>query len=61
VGRNARDIKHFVQLFGFEPAEALRAATQYGGQIMSMGVSAPFNRDGLVFIEQRALELASWP
>jgi imidazolonepropionase-like amidohydrolase len=27
VGRNARDIEHFVQLFGFALAEALRAVT----------------------------------
>lgn len=37
VGRNARDLELFVDWFGFSPAEALRSATQYGGQIMGMG------------------------
>ncbi|MEU6407849.1 amidohydrolase family protein [Microbispora sp. NPDC046933] len=37
VGRNMRDLALFVEWFGFTPAEALRAATQYGGQIMGMG------------------------
>ncbi|MFC7264376.1 amidohydrolase family protein [Streptomyces lutosisoli] len=36
VGRNLRDLELFVEWFGFTPAEALRAATQYGGQIMDM-------------------------
>ena len=31
-GRNARDIELFVSEFGFTPAEALRAATQYGDE-----------------------------
>jgi imidazolonepropionase-like amidohydrolase len=35
-GRNARDLEHFVNLFGYSPAEALRAATQLGGEIMGM-------------------------
>lgn len=37
-GRNARDLEHFVQYFGFTPAEALRAATQYGGELMGIEV-----------------------
>lgn len=37
-GRNARDLEHFVQYFGFTPAEALRAATQYGGELMGLEV-----------------------
>lgn len=35
-GKNARDIEHFVNLFGFTPAEALRAATMYGGELMDL-------------------------
>ncbi len=34
--RNARDLEHFVKLFGFTPAEALVAATKLGGEIMGM-------------------------
>ena len=37
TGRNARDLQLFVDLFGYTPAEALVAATQYGGQVMGMG------------------------
>ena len=37
IGRNARDLDLFVRLFGYSPAEALVAATQYGGQVMGMG------------------------
>lgn len=36
VGRNLRDLELFVDWFGFTAAEALRAATRYGGQIMGM-------------------------
>ena len=31
-GTEARDLEHFVNLFGFEPWETLRAATAYGGE-----------------------------
>jgi len=31
-GTEARDLEHFVNLFGFTPWEALRAATAYGGE-----------------------------
>ena len=31
-GTEARDLEHFVNLFSFEPWEALRAATAYGGE-----------------------------
>jgi imidazolonepropionase-like amidohydrolase len=37
IGKNARDLKLFVDLFGYTPAEALSAATKLGGQIMGMG------------------------
>lgn len=34
IGRNARDLQLFVDYFHFTPAEALRSATELGGQIM---------------------------
>jgi len=34
-GRNARDIAHFVEYFGYTPLEALAAATSLGGQLVS--------------------------
>jgi len=37
VGRNARDIEHFVTLLGFTPMEAILAATKLGGEIMMRG------------------------
>lgn len=36
-GRNARDLQHFVDLYGYTPAEALSAATMLGGELMGMG------------------------
>ena len=33
-GRNARDLEHFVNLFGFSPTEALVAATKHGGELV---------------------------
>ncbi len=38
IGRNARDLAIFVDLFGFTPHVALRAATLEGGQLMGMPV-----------------------
>lgn len=38
VGRNARDLQLFVDLFGFTPAEALVAATRQGGELMGLPV-----------------------
>ena len=38
IGRNARDLQIFVEHFGYTPAEALRAATQLGGQLMGIDV-----------------------
>lgn len=46
VGRNARDLQLFVEWFGFTPAEALKAATMYGGQIMGMGDELGLVRPG---------------
>jgi imidazolonepropionase-like amidohydrolase len=37
VGRNARDMAHFVDLLGFTPMEAIMAATKLGGEIMMKG------------------------
>ncbi|MCB1714163.1 MAG: amidohydrolase family protein [Candidatus Competibacteraceae bacterium] len=32
LGTDSRDLQHFVNYFGYEPWEALRAATAYGGE-----------------------------
>ncbi|RJG04013.1 amidohydrolase family protein [Noviherbaspirillum sedimenti] len=37
IGLNAKDLELFVEWFGMTPAEALRSATEYGGQLMGMG------------------------
>ena len=37
-GRNARDLEHFVALFGYTPGEALVAATGLGGELMGVDV-----------------------
>jgi imidazolonepropionase-like amidohydrolase len=37
-GRNARDLEHFVNLFGFSPVEALVAATKQGGELVGWDV-----------------------
>ena len=34
IGDDARDLEHFVNLFGFTPMEAIVAATRWGGEIM---------------------------
>jgi imidazolonepropionase-like amidohydrolase len=36
-GDNARDLKHFVDLLGFSPSEALQCGTRIGGQVMGLG------------------------
>ena len=38
IGRNARDLELFVELFGFTPVEALVAATRHGGELMGLAV-----------------------
>ncbi len=38
IGRNARDLQLFVDLFGYEPSEVLQAATRLGGQLMGLPV-----------------------
>jgi imidazolonepropionase-like amidohydrolase len=37
IGRNARDLEHFTGVLGYQPLEALTAATKIGGQLMGMG------------------------
>lgn len=34
VGRNARDMEHFVRIFGYTPMEAIQACCALGGEIM---------------------------
>jgi len=36
-GTNARDLQHFVELYGYTPSEALVAATRLGSELMGMG------------------------
>ena len=45
-GTNARDLEHFVKLFGYTPNEALSAATRLGGQIMDMGNELGLVKEG---------------
>lgn len=45
-GANARDLQYFVDLYDFSPAEALRAATMYGGQLMGMPDELGLIREG---------------
>jgi imidazolonepropionase-like amidohydrolase len=37
-GTNARDIEHFVTLFGYSASEALQCATRIGGELMGLPV-----------------------
>jgi len=37
-GTNARDIEHFVTLFGYSASEALQCATRVGGELMGLPV-----------------------
>jgi len=45
-GRNARDLQHFVDYFGYTAAEALSAATMLGGQLMGQGDELGLVREG---------------
>jgi imidazolonepropionase-like amidohydrolase len=45
-GANARDIEHFVKLFGYSPAEALVCATRIGAELMEMGNELGQVREG---------------
>lgn len=46
IGTNARDFEHFVNLFGYTPAETVMAATKYGGEIMGMGNELGLVKEG---------------
>jgi imidazolonepropionase-like amidohydrolase len=46
IGTNARDIDHFVKLLDYSPMDAIRAATELGGQIMSLGDELGQVREG---------------
>lgn len=46
MGTNAKDLEYFVDLLGFSPMEAIRAATAYGGQIMGLGSELGMIREG---------------
>jgi imidazolonepropionase-like amidohydrolase len=48
IGNNARDLEHFVKLFGFTPMEAIVAATRLGGEIMMMGNELGQVKEGYV-------------
>jgi imidazolonepropionase-like amidohydrolase len=45
-GANARDIEHFVKLFGYSPSEALACATRIGAELMDMGHELGQVREG---------------
>lgn len=47
-GANARDLEHFVRLFGYRPEEALDAATRLGAEAMLAGDRLGFVREGLL-------------
>ncbi len=45
-GTNARDLEHFVNLFGYSPMAAIQAATRSGGALMGMGGELGQLREG---------------
>jgi imidazolonepropionase-like amidohydrolase len=47
-GTNARDLVHFVELFGYSPSEALQCATRVGGELMGMGGELGLVKDGAI-------------
>jgi imidazolonepropionase-like amidohydrolase len=46
IGENAKDLEHFVELFGFTPMEAIIAATRHGAALMRMEGEAGEIRPG---------------
>jgi imidazolonepropionase-like amidohydrolase len=46
IGRNARDLDHFVKLLEFSPMEAIVAATRHGGEIMGLGAELGLVQEG---------------
>jgi imidazolonepropionase-like amidohydrolase len=59
-GTNANDLQYFVDYIGMTPLEALRSATQYGGQIMQrpdeLGLVKPGFLADLLLIEEDPLK-----
>jgi imidazolonepropionase-like amidohydrolase len=47
-GTNAKDLEHFVDLFGFSPMDALLSTTKLGGQIMGQGHELGQIREGFL-------------
>ncbi|MBB6143599.1 imidazolonepropionase-like amidohydrolase [Silvibacterium bohemicum] len=47
-GDNARDLKHFVDLLGFSPNEALQCGTRFGGQVMGLGKELGEVKEGYI-------------
>src|SRR5205085_6591015 len=47
-GTNAKDLKHFVDLLGYSPSEAMVCATKYGGEIMGMGDELGQVKEGFI-------------
>jgi imidazolonepropionase-like amidohydrolase len=45
-GTNAKDIEHFVKLFGYSPSEAIACATRVGAELMDMGHELGQVREG---------------
>lgn len=45
-GANAKDLEHFVKLFGYSPSEALACATRIGAELMDMGDELGQVREG---------------
>lgn len=60
IGKNARDLQLFVDWFGLTPAQALRSATEVGGQLMGMSGELGLIRPGcladLLLVEGDPLE-----
>lgn len=60
TGNNARDFEWFVKFFGYTPAEVLKAATQYGAEIMDMGHELGLVKEGyladLILVDGDPLE-----
>jgi imidazolonepropionase-like amidohydrolase len=60
-GTNARDIEHFIRLFGYSPSEALQCATRVGGQMMGddIGTLEPGKRADLLIVDGDPLKTPS--
>lgn len=48
IGLNAKDLELFVEWFGMTACEALRSATELGGQLMGMGDELGLVREGFL-------------